>query len=113
MRHCTTARSRLWCGQGRSFVCDVNGWSFVKNSRKYHEDCALLLMEFFEAAVKPSRKGQVFSTIAPMLKYKSNHSNVPTGHRSTTANTPSPYTHCLLALLAVLAGVAVVAHHVV
>jgi hypothetical protein len=42
--------------QGRSFVCDVNGWSFVKNSRKYHEDCALLLMEFFEAAVKPSRK---------------------------------------------------------
>jgi hypothetical protein len=34
----------------------VNGWSFVKNSRKYHEDCALLLMEFFEAAVKPSRK---------------------------------------------------------
>eukprot|EP00953_Heterococcus_sp_UTEX-ZZ885_P024320 13309-Heterococcus_DN1.PRE.1 len=38
-------------------------------------------MEFFEAAVKPSRKGQVFSTIAPMLKYKSNHSNVPTGHR--------------------------------
>jgi hypothetical protein len=56
MRHCTTACSLLWCEQGRSFVCDVNGWSFVKNSRKYHEDCALLLMEFFEAAVKPSRK---------------------------------------------------------
>ena len=37
-------------------MCDVNGWSFVKNSRKYHEDCALLLMEFFEAAVKPSNR---------------------------------------------------------
>jgi hypothetical protein len=41
------------------------------------------------------------------------HTNAPYKLRSTTANTPSPYTHCLLALLAVLAGVAVVAHHVV
>ncbi|KAG5181366.1 hypothetical protein JKP88DRAFT_269041 [Tribonema minus] len=58
----TQAFGQAVCGfdilrvQGRSFVCDVNGWSFVKNSRKYHEDCALLLMEFCEAAVKPSRR---------------------------------------------------------
>ena len=28
---------------GKSFVCDVNGWSFVKSSRKYFDDCAKLL----------------------------------------------------------------------
>uniref|UniRef100_A0A803TJB4 Inositol hexakisphosphate and diphosphoinositol-pentakisphosphate kinase n=1 Tax=Anolis carolinensis TaxID=28377 RepID=A0A803TJB4_ANOCA len=28
---------------GHSFVCDVNGFSFVKNSMKYYDDCAKLL----------------------------------------------------------------------
>ena len=26
-------------------MCDVNGWSFVKNSRKYYDDCAQILTE--------------------------------------------------------------------
>ncbi len=26
--------------QGKTYVCDVNGFSFVKTSDKYYEDCA-------------------------------------------------------------------------
>ena len=27
----------------KSYVCDVNGFSFVKNSKKYYDDCAKVL----------------------------------------------------------------------
>ncbi|CAM9730098.1 unnamed protein product [Pylaiella littoralis] len=75
-RKITLAFRQCVCGfdilrvQGRSFVCDVNGWSFVKNSRKYVDDCAMLLQEFIEAAVKPGRRTKLFSTEVPLIKYK-------------------------------------------
>lgn len=28
---------------GKSYVCDVNGWSFVKGSAKYFKDCGIVL----------------------------------------------------------------------
>ena len=35
---------------GKSFVCDVNGWSFVKSSRKYYDDVSQLLSEIMKAS---------------------------------------------------------------
>lgn len=33
----------IFRANGKSFVCDVNGFSFVKNSNKYYDDCAKIL----------------------------------------------------------------------
>lgn len=38
---------------GRSYVCDVNGFSFVKSSMKYYEDCSKILGNMVLRALAP------------------------------------------------------------
>ncbi len=49
-----------------SYVCDVNGWSFVKKSKKYYDDCAQILTEHMLAARKPILL-HGFSALNPLL----------------------------------------------
>ena len=49
-----------------SYVCDVNGWSFVKKSQKYYDDCAQILTEHMLAARKPLLL-HGFSALNPLL----------------------------------------------
>eukprot|EP00963_Diacronema_lutheri_P011878 scaffold1501_cov352-Pavlova_lutheri.AAC.21 len=41
--------------QEKSYVCDVNGWSFVKNSKKYYDDTSDLLRTLILSELSPSR----------------------------------------------------------
>ena len=41
--------------KGKVYVCDVNGWSFVKNSKRYADDAAGILRSIILSTVAPKR----------------------------------------------------------
>ena len=38
---------------GKSYVCDVNGFSFVKTSKKYYDDCAQVIANMIMQELSP------------------------------------------------------------
>ena len=61
--------------QGKSYVCDVNGWSFVKGNKKYYEDCAILIRKLILNEIDPRRlkHKEINLRILPTPLYKGNN----------------------------------------
>ncbi|TMW68840.1 hypothetical protein Poli38472_006308 [Pythium oligandrum] len=57
--------------RGNSYVCDVNGWSFVKNSKKYYDDCGLILHNYLVSALRSryfrQRRSSAASNQSPQM----------------------------------------------
>ncbi|KAJ0399801.1 hypothetical protein P43SY_002946 [Pythium insidiosum] len=53
--------------RGNSYVCDVNGWSFVKNSKKYYDDCGLILHNYLVSALRSRYFRQRRLSAGPVL----------------------------------------------
>ena len=68
----------------KSFVIDVNGWSFVKDNNQYYESCARILKEMFlEAKQKRDGVAKVPDTIEePSIESLPKRKNTTTSHRS-------------------------------
>lgn len=72
-RKVVTAFRQTVCGfdilrvKGKSYCCDVNGFSFVKNSRKYYEDASQILTEIMLNTLRPEYNSTL-STRAPLVR---------------------------------------------
>jgi inositol hexakisphosphate/diphosphoinositol-pentakisphosphate kinase len=53
--------------ENKSYVCDVNGFSFVKNSKKYYDDASQVLVELLLTRLRPKHYS-VPSTRAPLIR---------------------------------------------
>jgi len=56
--------------KGKSYVCDVNGWSFVKGNAKYYTDCAMLIRGMILAKFAPERLTPIYPILSQLNRMK-------------------------------------------
>ncbi|EQL30996.1 hypothetical protein BDFG_06628 [Blastomyces dermatitidis ATCC 26199] len=66
----------------KSYVIDVNGWSFVKDNNDYYDKCAKILREMF-ISQKLRREGKIEHLEGPPLEMAAPRKNISGSHRQT------------------------------
>lgn len=56
---------------GKSYVCDVNGWSFVKGNEKYYQDAGYLLMKIILERFNMQKRLKLYHEIKVQQSFKS------------------------------------------
>ena len=75
--------------EDKSYVCDVNGFSFVKNSRKYYDDASQVLMELLLTKLRPNLLA-LPSTRAPLIRKSEKKHSSSSSSSNENSRSPSP-----------------------